>query len=303
MYTSTIDRKGLKFGPDSPKALRAMGKAKALLDPYRKWIRSLVLFGSYALGQAERGSDVDLLVILRPGEMTREIKNRLFHVPFDHSDPDETTNCMEIQMVPFDEKEIDHLFRLSTPLAHAIREGLIIWDDGFFHSFLSKRYPKWPTRKAAEEAFVRWIIGHYYLCAVDLKREIQRDHSPGGICSRQKGCAGHFKGDILARVISRMLYVILPEMGMLPLTKHELREMAAKVYGKDSEKAIVLALKVLREDRAIDDKEFRIMFPFARRLFRECIRICGKNNPRVIQALRSNADLYRKHVKMKRDSK
>jgi len=30
------------------------------------------------------------------------------------------------------------------------------------------------------------------------------------------------KGDIPARVISRMLYVTLPERGMLPLTKHEL---------------------------------------------------------------------------------
>jgi predicted nucleotidyltransferase len=298
MCTPTTDRKGRKFGPDSPKALRAMGKAKAFLDPYRRWIHSLVLFGSYALGRAERGSDIDLLVIFTHGKMDKEIKNRMFYAAFDLSDPPEETDRTDIQIVPFDEKEIDHLFRLSTPLAHAIHQGVIIWDDGFFHPFLSRRYPKWPTKEAAEEAFVRWIIGQYYFCAVDLKREILRDHGPGGRCTNGERCIGHFKGDILARVISRMLYVTLPERGILPLTKHELRANALETYGKGSEKAVTLAFHVLREDRAIDDREFFVMLPFARRLFRECMRICGRNNPRVIRALRSNADLHRNHVKM-----
>jgi len=35
------------MGPDSPRALEAMGKAKEYLDPWRRWIHSLVLFGSY----------------------------------------------------------------------------------------------------------------------------------------------------------------------------------------------------------------------------------------------------------------
>jgi len=93
-----------------------------------------------------------------------------------------------------------------------------------------------------------------------------------------------------------MLYVTLPEMGLLPLTKHDLKPMAEEVYGKEPEKAITLALQVLREDRAINDKEFHLMFPFARRLFRECIRVCGKRNRRVIEALRRNAAIYRNHV-------
>jgi predicted nucleotidyltransferase len=295
-----IYRQGANLGPDSPQALRAMDRVKAFLDPYRRWIRSLVLFGSYALSLAERGSDIDLLVVLKEGGMAREIKNRLFHVGFDLSDPPEKTEAIQIQIVALDEKEIHHLFRLSTPLAHAIREGLIVWDDGFFHSLLARRYFKWPTRDAAEEAFVLWIIGQYYLCAVDLKSEIRRDHGPEGVCNKEGGCVGHFKGDILARVISRMLYVTLPERGMLPLTKHELRGMAEEAYGKDSEEAISLALRVLRQDRAIDDREFRVMFPFARRLFRECIRICGRNNPRVRQALRSYAEIYRHQGEMLR---
>jgi len=290
----TTTHKKIKFGPDSPQGLSAMREAKDFLGPYRRWIHSLVLFGSYAFGRAERGSDLDLLVILKHGHMTKEIKRRLFGVGFDLSTRSSETGGAEVQLVAFNEEEIEDLFRLATPLAHAIREGIIIWDDGFYNSLLARRYPKWPTREAAEEALVHWIIGQYYLCAIDLKRDIRRDHGPGGICNKGKECMGHFKGDILARVISRMLYVTLPDLGLLPMTKHDLKEMAVEAYGKESEKAITLALQVLREDRAIDDTEFYIMFPFARRLFRECIRVCGRGNLRVTEALKRNAVIYKK---------
>jgi predicted nucleotidyltransferase len=290
------DSQGIHSAPDSLEVLKAMGEAKEFLDPYRRWIHSLVLFGSYALGRAERGSDLDLLVILKHGHKTREVKRRLFDIGLDINARSTETGATKVQLVAFDEEEIERLFRNATPLAHAIRAGIIIWDDGFFNSLLARRYPKWPTREAAEEALVQWIINQYYLCAVDLRREIRRNHGPGGICNEEQECVGHFKGDILARVISRMLYVTLPELGRLPLTKHDLNEMAVEVYGRASEKPIALALQVLREDRAIDNTEFQLMFPFARRLFRECIRVCGRGNPRVAEALKRNAAVYRKRT-------
>jgi predicted nucleotidyltransferase len=295
-FDQPLDRQGAHLGPDSPQALAAMHAGKHFLDSYRRWIQSLVLFGSYAMGRAEGGSDLDLLVILKHGHMAREIKRSLFDVGFDLGTRSSETGAAELQLVAFNEEEIDGIFRLATPLAHAIREGIIIWDDGFFNSLLSRRYPKWPTREAAEEALVQWIIPQYFLCAIDLKREILKDHGHGGICSEGKECVGHFKGDILARVISRMLYVTLPESGLLPLTKHDLREMAVKVYGKEWERTIALALQVLREDRAIDDTEFRTMFPFARRLFRACVKVCGRKNPLVIEAIRSASAIYKNHV-------
>jgi len=282
------------MGPDSPRALEAMGKAKEYLDPCRRWIHSLVLFGSYAFGRAEGESDLDLLVILKHSRKAREVKRRFFDIGLDLNARSSKTGAAEVQLVAFDVDEIEHLFRLATPLALSIREGIVIWDDGFFNSLLTRRFPKWPTREAAEEALVHWIIGQYYLCAVELKREIRRDHGPGGICDEGKECVGHFKGDILARVISRMLYVTLPALGLLPLTKHDLKEMAVEGYGRDSEKPIALALQVLREDRAIDDTEFHILFPFARRLFRQCIRVYGRGNLRVTEALKQNAAIYKK---------
>ena len=282
------------LGPDSPQSLAAMQAAKEFLEPYRRWIHSLVLFGSYAMGRAEGDSDLDLVVILKHGHMARQIRRSLFDVGLDLGTGSNETGAAELQLVAFDEEEIEHLFKLAAPLAHALREGIVIWDDGFFNSLLSKRYPRWPTKEAAEQALVHWIIPQYFLCAIDLKGEILKDHGPGGICRERKECVGHFKGDILARVISRMLYVTLPESGLLPLTKHDLGEMAVKVYGKERERTIALALQVLREDRCIDDTEFRIMFPFARKLFRECVEVCGRKNPRVIEAIRSHAAIYKR---------
>ena len=134
----------------------------------------------------------------------------------------------------------------------------------------------------------------YYRCAINLKREMLADHGQEGLCTQNGKCMGHFSGDILARVISRMLYVTLPERGLLPLCKPEAVKMAVEVYGKSSWRPVALAMNVLRKDRAISYHEFQMMMPFARRLFRECMRICGHEDHRVIEALRHEADMCKR---------
>ena len=284
--------------PDSLQARWAIRETKALLDPYRTWIHSLILFGSYAQGHARRFSDVDFLVLLKKGERTRRVSSILFDIERARPDNSDTGDLVAFQFVPFDERQIERLFELSTPLVHAARHGVIIWDDGWFRTLLSRSYPKWPTREAALEAFTKWIVWQYYRSAVDIKREIRKDHGPDGICTERGKCMGHSSGDILARVISRMLYVTLPERGFLPISKREAIAMAFEAYGRQARRPVALAMAVLRRDRAISYREFMVMFPFARGLFRECIRICGHRNPRVLEALRHNAEMYR-HLRKK----
>lgn len=287
---------GLKpgLGPDSDQARWAIREIKAFLDSYREWIHSLVMFGSYALGQAGYNSDVDFLVLLKAGEKVRRIRRILFDFKLSLGNFGESQAPVEIQIVDFDETGIDHVFELSTPLAHAARHGVVIRDDGWFKTLLSRPYPKWPTKEASIVAFTRWIVWMYYRCAVNLKREMLADHGPEGLCTQNGKCMGHFSGDILARVISRMLYVTLPERGYLPLCKPEAVKMAVEVYGKSSWKSFALAMNVLRKDRAITYHEFQVMMPFARRLFRECMRICGPKNRRVIEALRREGDMCKR---------
>ncbi|MDL1962228.1 MAG: nucleotidyltransferase domain-containing protein [Deltaproteobacteria bacterium] len=289
-----------RLGLDSDRACWAIREIKSFLESYRKWVHSLVLFGSYALGQVASRSDVDFLVLLKRGDKVRRIRSVLFDFKLNLGSDYEGKAPVEIQIVDFDEKGIEHVFELSTPLAHAVRHGVVIRDDGWFKTLLSRPYPKWPTKEAALEAFTRWIVWQYYRCAVDLKREMLADHGPDGLCTKNGKCMGHFSGDILARVISRMLYVTLPERGFLPLCKPEAVAMALEVYGRDVCRPVALAMDVLRKDRAITYQEFRVMFPFARSLFRECIRICGPKNPEVIKALRLNANMYKRLRKAKR---
>jgi predicted nucleotidyltransferase len=282
------------LGPDSDQARWAIREIKAFLESYRKWVHSLVMFGSYALGKAGCHSDVDFLVLLKAVEKVRKIRRILFDFKLSLGNANESRAPVEIQIVDFDEKGIEHVFELSTPLAHAARHGVVIQDDGWFKTLLSRPYPKWPTKEGSIVAFTRWIVWMYYRCAINLKREMLADHGPEGMCTHNGKCMGHFSGDFLARVISRMLYVTLPERGFLPLCKPEAVKMAVEVYGKSSWRSVALAMNVLRKDRAITYHEFQVMMPFARRLFRECMRICGPKNRRVIEALRCEADMCKR---------
>ena len=89
-----------------------------------------------------------------------------------------------------------------------------------------------------------------------------------------------------------MLHVTLPERGMLPLGKTDLPAVTRKGYGKIDEEVANLALEVLRKDRAITADEFQQLLSFAKRLFKECIHICGQNNTEVVKSLKTHAALY-----------
>jgi len=277
----TAQRNG--FGPQSVQCQWAINEIKAKLDSYKKWIHSLLLFGSYALSQAGLHSDIDFLVLMKKGKHVGRFRKALLDLKLAFRK--KSKDPVDIQIVSFDEKSIKCLFELSMPLAHAVRHGVVIWDDGWFKTLLSGPYPKWPTREAAVKAFTHWIVWLYHRCSIDLKREISAHHGPVGTCTQQGRCVGHLDGDLLARVISRMLYVTLPDRGFLPLCKPEVVNMAVESYGREAWRPVCLAFNILRKDRLITFREFQVLFSFAKKLFGECIRICGPENPEVIKAL------------------
>ena len=69
--------------------------------------------------------------------------------------------------------------------------------------------------------------------------------------------------------------------------------MAIESHGPTARRPVALAMDLLRKDRAISYREFLVMFPFARQLFRECIRMCGPKDVRLIRKLKEPARLYR----------
>jgi predicted nucleotidyltransferase len=265
---------------------------KAFLEPYRRAVHSLILVGSYALGEATRHSDADFLVLLKGVERERHLSRVLFDFEMGRYGPTDE-DPIKLQVVPFAERDVEWQFQVGAPLAHSARNGIIIRDDGWFRTLLSRPYPKWPTREYALHAVTRWILWQYYRCAIDLQREIRWDHGPEGFCSKKRRCLGHLAGDILARVISRMLYVALPARGLLPLSKRQAVAMAVKSFGPDARRPVMLAMAILRKERGIYHREFQHMFPFARRLFRECLRVYGPRDPELLGALRAQARLFR----------
>jgi len=272
-----------KFGPESDQAIWADREIKAMLAPNRRWIHSLVLFGSYAQGQANQYSDIDFLVLIKKGEQLQKLHKTFFNLRYSYRG--KSKEPVEIQTVFFDEKAIRELFELSSPLAHAFRRGVVLWDDRWFKTLLSQPFPEWPTRQTAITAFTRSIAWLYRLYVGQLKREILSDHGPVGLCTQRGRCHGHFNGDLLARVISRMLYVTLPERGFLPLGKSDVIQMTVQSYGTKAWRPVCLAMNILRKDRVIYFREFQVLMPFAENLFRECIQICGPEHPEIVKAL------------------
>ena len=78
----------------------------------------------------------------------------------------------------------------------------------------------------------------------------------------------------------------------MPPFKLQAREMAVRSYGARRRRAILLAMAVLRKERGISQSEFKVLVPFATKLFRECLRICGKDE-RAVAALKMAAAAYR----------
>jgi predicted nucleotidyltransferase len=150
------------MGPDSPYCSRALQEVRLSLDPYRRSIHSLVLFGSFDQGRAGKDSDADLLMVFKKGRLAHEASFRAFHLLLQMEDRWDEPDEAHIQLVDFDEDQLEGALRLSTPLAHAFRHGVIIWDDGYFHSLLLRCFARWPTREAAVQAFTQWIVFQYF---------------------------------------------------------------------------------------------------------------------------------------------
>ncbi len=114
---------------ESDQAQWAIREVKAFLDPYRGWVHSLILFGSYAFGHARKHSDVDFMVLLKNGKMAKRLASILFDY---HIYLQKDILPAYIQIVNFTERNIEFLFKLSSPITHSARFGVVIWDDGYF---------------------------------------------------------------------------------------------------------------------------------------------------------------------------
>lgn len=255
----------------------------SFLEEQREKAHSIVLIGSTVFGLDEEGSDIDIVVICKEEyhkEVSHALHKRMMGEEF------------KVQYTIYKPSHIERIFMIGSPFANSIRNGVVLKDDGYLKGLLTnKEFPLKPTREYYLET-LKDIVGlRYYFPIIDIERQIREDHGPGGICTKTSKCQGHAPGDILAIGIFRMLYITLPYRGYKLLSKADVTKYAGEIYGIKTFDVLNRCIELLRQDRwRVTVEEYRLLKPFAVKIFRECLRIVdsGKNGD-MLKELKDSA--------------
>ena len=255
----------------------------SFLEEHREKIHSVILVGSTVFGFDEEGSDIDIVVICKEDnyeEVSNILHKRMMGEEF------------KVQYSIYKPTHVERIFTIGSPFANSIRNGVVLKDDGYLKGLLTnKEFPLKPTREYYLEA-LKDIVGlRYYFPIIDIERQIREDHGPEGICTKTGKCQGHAPGDILATGIFRMLYITLSHRGYMPLSKTDVTKYAGEIYGKKTSDVLNKCIELLRQDRwGVTVEEYRLLKPFAVKLFRECLRVVDlRNNRDMLKELRDSA--------------
>ncbi len=259
----------------------------SFLEEHREKIHSVILIGSTVFGFDEEGSDIDIVVICKKDhyeEVSNILHKRMMGEEF------------KVQYSIYKPTHVERIFTIGSPFANSIRNGVVLKDDGYLKGLLTnKEFPLKPTREYYLEA-LKDIVGlRYYFPIIDIEQEIKEDHGPEGICIKIGKCQGHAPGDILATGIFRMLYITLSYRGYRLLSKADVTKYAGEIYGKKTFDVLNKCIELLRQDRwRVTVEEYRLLKPFAVKIFRECLRIVDlRNNRDMLKELRDSARTVR----------
>jgi predicted nucleotidyltransferase len=259
----------------------------SFLEEQREKAHSIILIGSTVFGLDEEGSDIDIVVICKKDhyeEVSNILHKRMMGEEF------------KVQYSIYNPNHVERIFMIGSPFANSIRNGVVLKDDGYLKGLLTnKEFPLNPTREYYLEALKDIVSLRYYFPIIDIEQEIKEDHGPEGICIKIGKCQGHAPGDILATGIFRMLYITLSYRGYRLLSKADVTKYAGEIYGKKTFDVLNKCIELLRQDRwRVTVEEYRLLKPFAVKIFRECLRIVDlRNNRDMLKELRDSARTVR----------
>ena len=99
--------------------------ADRLLGHFGDKIEAIVLYGSVARGEAERESDIDLLIIVPEGEIRKQVLSLSYDVDLEFG-----TVTSHVYMTP---QEFERYLSWGDPfLREVLKEGVILYDRGFY---------------------------------------------------------------------------------------------------------------------------------------------------------------------------
>ncbi len=205
----------------------------------------LVLIGSVAEGNFKSDSDVDIVWI-----KSRKLRFRKLYEFEDKLDK-------RIQLIPFTRRQLEEHFRNSTTMAHAIKNGIVLYKRGDFISRLLERKITLPDREWMRKWFEHWI-GFYRMGLRDIRRN-KGWHKR--YCKKRCTCE---VGDYLARATVNFAILFSELHGFVPTTKDKVLKGFRKFGKKDLIPGLRVALRISRQDRPLSRKEAEKVYPTAR---------------------------------------
>jgi predicted nucleotidyltransferase len=232
--------------PSIPATLkeRVEGVKRRILRDYPDTI-GLVLIGSVAEGDFKTDSDIDIVWIKR-----RKITHkRLFAF--------EQALDEKIQIVLFNRRQLREHFRYSTTMAHSIKNGVILYQDGDYITGLLQKELTLPDREWMKKWFKHWIF-FYRMGLRDLRRS-KRWHKR--FCRR--GCTCEV-GDYLARAAVNFTILFLELHGLVPTTKNKILKGFRRFGKEDLVSSLEVALEASRQHRPLSKEEAEAIHPTLR---------------------------------------
>lgn len=230
-------------------------------------LHSMVLVGSGAFDQLEAGSDTDIVIIPendRYEKVADALLDRAIQVHY-------KKGMMNVEYTPLDISQTERHFRTGSPFAFALRQGIVLWDDGLLKRLVCDNGSV-PHSRYYLDAFRDSVVFQYFGTLNWFDVEVNRDHGLNGRCSRAGRCLGHSPADNLARVIMNMLYVTLPLNGHMPLMKKDVLTFSAVVYGRRIAEIVGNVIRIKRHGtRSIDFDTYADLKALAARLFEEIL--------------------------------
>lgn len=183
--------------------------ALALVGGIGQELKSIVLFGSLATGQAAVGSDVDLLIITeRPeaeyGKVPHDIGRRASFFQ----------TIVQKHWYSVSEFE-DGYWKGDDVVLNAIRDGIVIHDDGYFRDFAAKPLP------STSPVVVRSLLQQAIKDTENARRNLSEEDYGTVI-------------ELLRLAVERAARAELLEKHRLAGSHHELSKALQRVYSKDT---------------------------------------------------------------------
>ena len=219
---------------------------------------ALVVIGSVALGTWEEDSDLDLVWIVRGHRR----KNWREELGYDYAGL--------VELVTLNLSELRRHLAWQSPMAHAIRRGVVVYDPSRLAEQLRRAPLGPPTREWMQQWFKHfWQRLDWGLDSYRMSKKMHRRYCRNG-CTCQVS-------EVLTRAVVNLALVLLTTKGIVPNTKSEMRlHYPAVIRGARLRKAMELALQAHHVKRDLKLHEAKALLHLGAWLRTRLVALLGK---------------------------